>query len=569
MTSSPSGGLGALPLALALSTLLLVLRLHLAHTVGFGDAEALYASYALHPQPAYLDHPGLVGLIARLLGHGSSPSPEAVHRFTAVAATLLPWAGLLAARGLGSSGPSAWRTLFALALAPELCVGLFALTPDLPLAYAWIGALGLAGLALRSEPGSWRALTALLGTGACVGLASLSKASGPLLGAALLATFLTTDPGRRHLRTVWPWLAFVLAGVLISPVVRWELQNGWPMLRHRLVATQSDAGLSLRNLGATLGGQLLYVTPPFLIAGAVLVRDLARRPHDALDRLLWQATWIPGLPLVALCLWSRVAEPHWLAPAYLGLTLHASRVRLLSPRLVRVCAATGLAIAGLGWAWVGTPLPPALAGSTYEPRYDLSNDYYAWKTAAPVLRGAVVAAERPGSGPVVVVGPHYIVCAQVHATLRHRALVGCRTPHGDDFDRWTPRPRWHASPTILFVSDDRFDDRLAKEFPKRKVVAHLSTDVWRGSRVVRRITVTRLDRDRAVAAAREPAHPRSVTRQPSARPRAEGRRSRAARGLRPAPDSAWSAADRRRRYCSRRRTGTEAALRGTDPYARR
>ena len=28
---------------------------------GFGDSEALYACYALHPQPAYLDHPALIG----------------------------------------------------------------------------------------------------------------------------------------------------------------------------------------------------------------------------------------------------------------------------------------------------------------------------------------------------------------------------------------------------------------------------------------------------------------------------------------------------------------------------
>ena len=42
----------------SLSVVALVVRLLAAESVGFGDSEALYASYALFPQPAYLDHPG-------------------------------------------------------------------------------------------------------------------------------------------------------------------------------------------------------------------------------------------------------------------------------------------------------------------------------------------------------------------------------------------------------------------------------------------------------------------------------------------------------------------------------
>ena len=62
----------------------LALRLVAASRVGFGDSEALYASYALHPQPAYLDHPGLVGLLARAVGGGTAPTPDRAHLFTAV-----------------------------------------------------------------------------------------------------------------------------------------------------------------------------------------------------------------------------------------------------------------------------------------------------------------------------------------------------------------------------------------------------------------------------------------------------------------------------------------------------
>ena len=58
---------GALEVAIAASLLLFVLRMHASTILAFGDSEALYASYALFPQPAYLDHPGLISVVARWL----------------------------------------------------------------------------------------------------------------------------------------------------------------------------------------------------------------------------------------------------------------------------------------------------------------------------------------------------------------------------------------------------------------------------------------------------------------------------------------------------------------------
>ena len=81
MTSNEATGPRvALVTLTAVSLALLAVRLVAAKTVGFGDSEALYASYALHPQPAYIDHPGLVGIVARTIGGGAAPTPEHAHR---------------------------------------------------------------------------------------------------------------------------------------------------------------------------------------------------------------------------------------------------------------------------------------------------------------------------------------------------------------------------------------------------------------------------------------------------------------------------------------------------------
>src|SRR5580692_3821844 len=120
----------ALDVLVVASVALLAVRLLAATRVGFGDSEALYASYALHPQPAYLDHPGLIGIVARAIGGGSSPSPLHAHLATTLAATAWPWVMALTCRAAGASWARSLRTALVAGLAPEIAVGLFALTPD-------------------------------------------------------------------------------------------------------------------------------------------------------------------------------------------------------------------------------------------------------------------------------------------------------------------------------------------------------------------------------------------------------------------------------------------------------
>src|SRR5260370_3642372 len=94
------------------SGVLLAVRLYASSRVGFGDSEALYASYALHPQPAYLDHPGLIGVVARAVGDGTAPTPERAHVVTSLLATLVPWAMAVACRACGAT----WRRSFGAAV---------------------------------------------------------------------------------------------------------------------------------------------------------------------------------------------------------------------------------------------------------------------------------------------------------------------------------------------------------------------------------------------------------------------------------------------------------------------
>jgi hypothetical protein len=485
------------------SAALLAVRLYAASRVGFGDAEALYACYAMHPQAVYVDHPGLVGVFARIVGLGGAPAPAAAHTVTAVVSTSIPWIAALAARAVGASWAGAGLCALCMTVAPEIAIGTFGMTPDLALIVLWYAAMAFAAVALRSPPGSLLALSSTLASGFAAGLAFDSKATGALLFAGLVLGFCTRR-ARPHVRTVAPWAALALFSIVVSPVVVEEVGRGFPMLRHRLVETQAGAGPSLRNIGALVGGQLLYVTPPLLLGAVLVLRDLARRRHaDAVTGLLF---WVTAAcaPLLILTLVSRVAEPHWLAPIYLALPLSfALYPGCVSKRLARTAAWFGACAIATVHLWVLCPIGPRLLGKHYRGRYDLANDLYAWQTGLALLHQSLDASPSPH---VVVVGPHYSICAQLHAGLGPSVPVGCDAALRDDFADWLPRSTWQSAPVVLYVTDDRFGES-GPDLPNRTVDGVWSAGVTRAGMVVRRIRVSRMVR-RGVATEGSPALPR-------------------------------------------------------------
>jgi hypothetical protein len=121
----------------------------------------------------------------------------------------------------------------------------------------------------------------------------------------------------------------------------------------------------------------------------------------------------------------------------------------------------------------------------------LANDLYAWRTGLPLVKRAFAQSVNIDGPPPVVIGPHWTVCAQLHAALPVSILVGCEGNIPDDFSRWLPRSTWQQAPIVLYVTDDRFGDPQSA-LSGRRLDAAWQVDVERGGVPVRRISVTRL-----------------------------------------------------------------------------
>jgi hypothetical protein len=492
------GARGLAATLVAASALGLGLRLYAAARVGFGDSEALYASYALHPAPEYLDHPGLIGLLARAIGNGSAPSPVWAHRVTAVLATLAPWTVVLSARALRAQWAGALAAGLVTAVVPEVAVGLFGMTPDLPLFLAWTAALGLAGAGLLAPPSSLRASAFLLLAGLAAGVGVAAKVSALALALALVLTYASRE-ARAHARTPWPWAGLALGALIVLPIAAHEVGTGWPMVNHRLVATQADAGLSLRNFGALVGGQLVYLSPVLAVLAALVAWDLWKaRRESVVATLLANALLVPLVLLVPLCLWSKVAEPHWIAPACLALPLwYAGRENpWRGLRVPLLAARPGVALSALMslfvYAWVLIPsLAKIIPAASYDAKLDISNELYGWPDVTDSVLELVkrYRSELPEGGDIVLVGPHWVVCGQLEAALGSTLPVGCAGPEPADFATWNPSERWERADLVVFVTDNRFSTGTRALFPRRVRIDSRTLEVYRGGRLARRFTI--------------------------------------------------------------------------------
>ncbi len=99
--------------------------------------------------------------------------------------------------------------------------------------------------------------------------------------------------------------------------------------------------------------------------------------------------------------------------------------------------------------------------------------------------------EDPDDVPVVI-GPHYTICAQLHAGLDRDIAVGCHEAIRDDFDDWLPKSIWENADQLLFVTDNRFPVDLHALFPQRFESRTWEIPIARGGRLVRTFHLTLL-----------------------------------------------------------------------------
>jgi hypothetical protein len=308
-----------------LLTLLLLghsmLHFALGWVLGLSGDEAHYALYGANLALSYYDHPPLVGWIQAPLVALHAPDgllrliPETLWVLTAlfVHATARRLHALLVPAA-GSADAAGFWAVLAYSLAPLLHVLGIGLLPDTLLMF-FTAAILWQTLRLLDD-GYARRLPQWLLLGVLLGLAGLSKYTAIFAALPVLACLLAAH-GVRLLGRAGPWLALLLAVVLVLPVFVWNAQHDWISFAYQLHHGKGSQWQAGQVLVFLLVQALLY---PLLLWGSFGLRHKVLGGFE-LDRAQVGLLTFFALPFAVLAYLSGGGSslPHWTAPAWVAL----------------------------------------------------------------------------------------------------------------------------------------------------------------------------------------------------------------------------------------------------------
>ena len=442
--------------------------------VGPGDNEAYYWTWSKHLDLSYYDHPPMIVYMIALTTAIGGDSIFFLRLGAVIIFCFTSYLIYLLALDLFGKGKTAFYSLCLANIVPLFYfIGILTI-PDAPLTFFWLLYLYLLLKVAKGVPWwHWYLM------GFVLGLAFLSKYFAVLLVPSTIF-FLASDKKLRSLlKSFHPSAALLLSILVASPVLLWNMREGWASLVYHL-NTRHEGSLFLDNLWSLFSGQVGAVTPLLLISLIVtllIFMKQALKPDGTMASKFIVWTSVPTLFFffVVMCLTSE-AEPHWPALGYLPLVIGAVclypqmlekkrnlKLRFLSRKVsakdfVRWWLRGPLAFKIFVWMALLIPLAfilllnvhlfyplyrPALFNRGHPTdltgwevaEHDATGDLFGWGEVAERIRQIRVDMNQEGEAPFVF-SFHFNVSSQLSFALKDAEAVFCLSSALDQFDFW-------------------------------------------------------------------------------------------------------------------------------------
>jgi len=456
--------------------------------------EAYYWNYAQHLDIGYLDHPLMIAWIIKLF-ISLMGNIEFAVRFGAFSCWFVTayFSYKLTHEVLNKA--SANRALLIVAMLPAYFSFGWFMSPDAPLFATWAMAIYYTHQALvRENSRAW------LGIGIALGLGMISKYTIALLGVAIVLFVLTDRNSRKWLSRPEPYIGAVIACLLFSPVVIWNMQHDWASFAFQSVGrVASKYSFSLPRL---IGNIIILLTPTGLLSVMAILLFRKKmmadasagmaKPVGALDRSYILLVWLTLFPLLVFAALSlfRASKLNWTGPVWLGLVpfmalLIPQKPDSGAPKLLYWCQRAWpatllilLLVYGLAFHYLGIGLP----GVPYPHTGHLTG----WQNLGRDIEMLVTRLERETGEEILVVGMDKHKIASELAFYRAKYLDSLKEKPGHDpafqtagehlfggdglmYELWFP-PEKQNGKTMLLVSDN-IDDLSSDQVLSRVATA--------------------------------------------------------------------------------------------------
>jgi len=401
-----------------------LLRLIASTNVGLGTDEAHYALYGLHLDSSYYDHPPMIGWLQAIVLEFSdsdialrmmptllfAAAALVLHRVThAIFPLETPWLGFFSVALLQSGLMFQLIGLSMLPDGPLLLLGLLTL-------------LVLHGVLTDNRLHQWLWLGVLLGLG------GLSKYTAiTLVFTVLLAMRLGGIV--RALRSVGPWLAMLLASLLILPVLYWNYKHEWISFLYQLHHGTGNPVWYFQKFALSQLAQLVVYGPGIYVFGLIAVVAGAREWREP---GVWLCLSL-AMPVLVLFGWNsgyQMTLPHWVSLGWAGLIPLTARWLQHNWDKGRIRFSVGVSAVYAMLLIVVVFSEFLMSWIPFRDNQNPLRDLYGWPQAAQraaELREEI--ADKPGSQPLLFT------------------------------DNWTYASRlaWYGRPNHVQVLDTRYD----------------------------------------------------------------------------------------------------------------
>jgi len=447
--------------AVVVVTAAALVRLALAAVVPVLPDEAYYWEWSRRLAPGYFDHPPGIALVIRagtalLAPIGAAATGLAVR----LGAVVCGWIAALATIGIarrlaGDSG--ALRAAIVIACIPLAAAGLVLATPDAPLLAATAVTLYCVVRALRHAPGTSAAFRWWVAAGIALGAAFVSKYTSVFVPAGVAVAMLLRPELRARFREAGPYVAALVALLVVSPVLVWNAHHGWisvvHQLRHGLSAPRGSALLAAwRHEGDFFGGQAGLASPILFVMLAIASgRALGRRASGAAFMLAVVSVLTFGF-FVYSATRQRV-EPNWPSPAYIpAIALLATmRWSVAGERWFRGGVALAALLSAVIYAQALAPILPIA------PARDPIARAFGWPELSRSADAAARAATAASGAATWMAGDRYQEAAELafHVESHPTTFALNMAGRANQYDLW-PRfsDRARSGDNLLLVLDD-------------------------------------------------------------------------------------------------------------------
>jgi 4-amino-4-deoxy-L-arabinose transferase-like glycosyltransferase len=451
----PTLSLRHVVLALAALTAIRIAGLYLSQVDFFMD-EAQYWAWSRELAWGYYSKPPLLAWIIAgadaLCGSGEACT-RAASPLIYFATCLLLYA---VAAALYDHKTAAWTAL-TFALATGVSFSARIISTDVPLILLWCLAL-LAYVKLLRGP-DWRWAILL---GIALGLGLLAKyAMVYFLLCAVCAAAVDRD-ARALLTRGQTWAALVIALIIVSPNIYWNVANQFVTFHHTgHNITGSGFHLNLTAPLEFIAAQFGLPGPLVFAAFLVLVAQIGRADLKSEDRLML-AFALPVIVLIAGLALVRRPNANWAAPAIVSLTILvvAWWVRNGYWRLIEITLAIGVCVQAA--LLVGDAEAYRISVPLFSKPMDVYHRTLGWRALGP----AAAQLARQAHAKTVAAESRDVVAALIY-DLRDRPLTVLSWPPAgpprDGFDM-TRRFTDTAAEPVLMISACGSPNRLKQYF---------------------------------------------------------------------------------------------------------